>query len=343
MKKILAILLCITLIAVLAVPAMALVDVPANKATPVIDGVRDDVYSGPFDIATHYQKADETNSMNSATGKVWTAWDESALYFYVEVYDKTPNYQNDANNDNIEIMIDWLNGGATGNGGSITGRNADDTGWDYEPGTVEGYPFWQVRIPSGPDLDGFQDISGAVWSDLGWGGVDWSAADAAAVTEFVTVPIDGAYRNGYIVEAKIGIPAGVALSEGMVIPFDIQICDNINGEGTRDGQVFMAPSEYNDMQWAVPSTLMARMALGGAYVAAVEVVEVAADVVDDTAAGGGGDAPVPVVDDTPAPPPPAGTGPSSPRVGDSGAIMLVVLAVALAGAYFIARRARTKI
>jgi len=338
MKKILALVLCIALFAVLAVPVSAVVNITANKASVVIDGVLDDAYAGPYDIAAHFQKPDESNNMRSATGKAWIAWDESALYYYLEIYDKTPNQKDDANADNVEMFIDWNNVTATGNGGEITGRNEADDGWDYNPGTEEGYPFWQVRVPAGPNLDGFQDINGAVWTDLGWGGVDWSAADAAERSTFVTLPIDGDFKNGYIIEIKIGLPDGVTLSEGKVIPIDFQICDNMNGEGTRDGQAFLEESQYNDMQWAVPSTLMGRLTLGGAYVAAAVVEEAAPAVVEE--AGVEEAAPVAVVDDTPAPPPPPA--PTAPKVGDS-ALMLVILTTALAGACFVTRRVRNRV
>jgi len=339
MKKLLALVLVLALTFALAIPAAALVEVTANKTSPVIDGVRDEAYSGPTPIAAHHQKPDGTNSMDSATGNVWTAWDDGALYFYIEVNDKTPNHTEDGDRDNVEIMIDWLNGGATGEGGELTEQNEDGS-WGYEPGTPDGYPFWQVRVFAGPTDDGDNDLGGANWYDVGWGGVEWGADAFADVCEYFNGPLDGSYRNGYVIEIKIGLPEGVSLSEGMVIPFDIQICDNINGAGTRDGQAFLAPSDANDMQWAVPSTLMGRLALGGAPAVAVpEVQEEApaeAPAEAPEAVGGGDAAPEP----PPVAPAPAPARPPSANTGDAGMIALAALmAAALTGFVILKKKA----
>jgi hypothetical protein len=306
----------------LAIPAAAL-DITVNKAGITVDGARDEAYSGPIAIASPHGET----PASAAKGNAWIAWEDGALFIYAEITDKTPNHNTDDGDvDNLETFIDWKNVGAAGGGGEITGRNADDTGWDYVPGTAAGFPYWQVRVPAAPNLDGQQDVGGAVWSDLDWGAVDWGAADAAAATAFVTKPIDGDYKNGYIVESRIGVPAGVALAEGMMIPMDFQICDNIEGAGARNGQMFPVASEYNDMQWAVPSTCKHAVTLGGS--AAPAAAEPAAP--PEQQSGGEEAAPA---EDAPAPAP-AAPAVSNPKVGDNGTVVLLAGIMLAAAAIF---------
>ena len=300
MKKFLTALLCAALIFTLAVPAAALVNITANKSAITIDGVRDEAYAGPIDIATPNRDADgELTGVGNAgaTGKAWTAWDDKYLYFYIEVYDKTPNHD-DFNAESVEIFLDWN-----------SGKGDADEAWDDKP-------FWQVRVgPVDPtELSGY-------WRDED--GAHWDQEAFADLTEWVLIPMDGDYKNGYIIEIKIGVPPVSSLTEGKQIPFDLQVCDNSQGDG-RDGQMFLAhvgEGIDDNSRWNTAMHLQGLLTLGGAYVAPVaeepepEPVEV-----------GGEEAPAPA----PAPAPAAPTGDS--------AIMLVVLVIALAGAFVITRR-----
>lgn len=322
MKKILAVILVTVMMVMLAVPVMAL-DFTANKASPAIDGVKDDAYAGPISIAAIFQNADGTNNTNPATGSAWIAWDDGALYYYVEIYDKTPNHNHpDAaqNVDNIELYIDWNNAKAAGLGAPLVENDAGYLAYEGDPGTDAAYPYWQVRIPAGPnaDVDGEQNLGGAMWFDMGWGGVSWSSEEHT----FFAGPLNGDYKTGYVVEIKVDSP--VALTEGKLIGFDFGIGDNIEGEG-RNGQIYLVESKANDQQWATPTACMGVLTLGAAYVAPAPEPEPEPE--PEPAA------PAEVV------PAPAAPEPSAPKVGDS-AIMLVILAVAMAGAFVIAKRVK---
>jgi len=329
MKKILAFVLIAVLMAALSIPAAAVVNLTANNGSPKIDGVLDDSYGGPIPIAGVFQNADGTNNMNPAKGEVWVAWDSGALYFYAVINDTTPNHDSESGDghavDNVEFYIDWNNVKATGGGGPLL-DNGDGT-WGYEDvGTEDGYPYWQVRVPSGPTSDGEQNLSGAMWTDIGWGGVDWASEDH----EFVVVPKDGDMKKGYIIEIKIDSP--VPLTEGKVLGFDVSIGDNIEGSG-RNGQVYLETAGWNDLQWATPNACNGVLKLGGAASASIP------DPDPDPEPAPTPD-PGPDPEPAPAPAPPA-PGPSAPQVGDS-ALIFIALAVALAGAVVISKRAKNK-
>jgi hypothetical protein len=257
------------------IPAAAIVDLSATKAGRiVIDGVRDDIYSGPYEIASHYQNSAGTNDMNSATGKVWTAWDNNALYFYFEIYDATPNHTNDGRNDNIGIYIDWNNVKAAGGGGELS-EEYWTTG-DYSTSIMgtsgPDYPYWQVTIPAARDMDGWQDLGGAFW--FGLGEVFWNPFEIEDATTFVTRSIDGNWQNGYIVEARILAPDYVTLHEGKQIPIDFEINDNIHGAGIINGRAYLADSEYNNTQWCIPSSCTGLLTLASGGEAVVEVPDI---------------------------------------------------------------------
>jgi len=310
-------------------------NVTVPRASPVIDGVLDDVYAGPYPIAFVLPDKDP----NGAKGEVWVAWDDVALYFYLKIIDRTPNHTEDGDRDNVEIHIDWNNIKATGGGAQM--MQNDEGGWTYDgdPGTDEGFPYWQVRAWAGPDIDGNNFLSGANWWDMGWGSVAWDGGGAYDDFAFFNGPIDGNYRNGYIVEVKIDAPEGVVLSEGKQIPFDIQINDNINGEGERESQIWLTNSPWNDIQWAIPQACNGLLTLGGPPQAAgagdageapagetgggAAEAGGAGETGDNNAAAGGGDA---------APEPPPVQRPPSTNTGDAGVITLVALiAAAIAG------------
>ena len=327
MKKLFAILLCTALMAVLVIPAAA-ADISVNKAVMGIDGVRDDGYSGPIAIASVHQNADGTNSTNPATGQAWVAWDDGALYVYAEITDKTPNHSTDEGGgqdvDNLEIYMDWNNAKAAGLGALLV--QGDDGSWSYgeNPGTEAGYPYWQVRVPAGANIDGFQDLGGAMWSDMGWGGVAWESE----AHEFFAGPLNGSYNNGYIVEIKINAP--VALTEGKQINFDLSIGDNIEGT-LRNGQVYTETAAWNDLQWATPNACMSNLTLAGVPAAAPAEEPAAPEQAQsggEETGGGNEAAPAP----EPAPAPPAAAANNNPKVGDEGTVILlagVMLAAAV--------------
>jgi len=93
MKKIMALVLFAVMIFALAVPVTAAItQLSANKVSGIDMSslTREDGFSGPWTIATP-RAADEFQP-STTTGQVWAAWDGNSLYYYVEVYDKTPNH-----------------------------------------------------------------------------------------------------------------------------------------------------------------------------------------------------------------------------------------------------------
>jgi len=327
MKKLLALAIIFAMMFALAVPASA-ISATVHMGTPVIDGTLDEgVYSGPFAIASVHQNADGTLSTNPATGNAWIAWDSSALYFYIEVADKSPNHD-DESPDAVEIYIDWNNAKGAGVGAALVQN--DEGGWGTdEPGTAEGYPYWQVRVRAGAEST--NDVSGAYWEGMGWGEVVWDPDSAGADITVVSNIVSG----GYVIEVKIAPPEGVTLSAGKTIGFDFQIEDNINGEGSRDGQTWMTASQHNDQQWQTPMAVQGLMTLDGAPLPADEP-EPDEPAADEPAAdagagdgGAGGDAGAgATVARTP-----------SPRTNDAGIIALIALmAIAAAGIVVLRRK-----
>ena len=303
MRKILAIVLFAAMIIGLSLPAMAVADIvlpTAPKADIKIDGVKDDGYGDPYVLDK------VRNDGTGATGKVWSAWNDKGVCYYMEVYDTTPNHEhnNQWERDCVEFFIDW-------NAAAGDANNVSDTN-----------PSWQVRIASAPNADGNQS-SGTLGDDT-----------LVAGTDYVTKPLVGNdLKGGYIIE--ICLP--IALTEGSAKPLasgnkvfvDFQIGDNQEDSG-RTSQVFIDPTaDDTDNQWQWPYAFRGVLPLGDAKPApAPAAVEPAPAEVAP--------APAPAaVDNTPAvvtAPPPAAA-----QTGDS-AMIFVVLAAALAGAVVLVRR-----
>ena len=305
MKKLLALALITVMMFALAIPALAydnplsdnMVTLPtAPKADIVIDGVRDDGYGDMFEV----------NSFRGdpgASGKVWAAWNEKGVFYYVEVNDTTPNHEhgNSYERDCIEFFIDW---NAT-HGDTLS--NDDD--------------IWQVRIASAPNEDGQWETCGQIG-----GGSDETLV---AGTDFVIKPlVGGDLKGGYIMEVCLPVSLSEGnsikpLAEGREILVDFQVADNQEDSGRTSQAFLVGDDDEVDNQWQWPYAFRGILNLGPAKAApVVDVPEVpepdGGDVVVD----------VPVV----APPPAAKTGDSM--------IMLIVLVAALAGAFVITKRVK---
>ena len=330
MKKFLALAVISVLVFALAIPTMAVTPISSNNVSGIDMGVltREDSFAGPYNLATPLVNDEGTRYDTGTRGQLWVAWGDNSLYYYIEVTDKTPNH-GDGKIDAVEFYIDWLTGGKHPDAGI-----ADGTDVGGVVGAVEGFPYWQVRINAAPDLDGFQDISGAVWTGQDWGLVDWGANDAADTTTFVTGPLNGSFNNGYVIKAKIGAPAGVTLSEGMTIPVDFSIEDNAEGGDDKNGHIWLTSSDVNDTQWALPSSCQGLLTLGGAPVVEVPGGDAEVPAVDGGEDVGGGDD-VPVVDV------PVVT-PSAPQVGDNGIIVMGFVMLAAAGVVVFRRKIAVK-
>ena len=317
MKKVLALGIIIAMMFALAVPAMALPVVPATAFRAdggiTIDGVRDAAYGGDDDFVRvaaprmHPDNPDENSKTDAATANVWTAWDDSGVYFYLEVYDRTPHHD-DFNAESIEIFMDWESGLHD------SGEATDEA------------PFWQIRVsPVDPtELSGYSRDSN---------GPNWSTSEFEDFVEWALIPLNGSYNNGYIVEMKVGVPGWSSVSPGKVVVFDVQVCDNTVGDG-RDGQMFLANlGEHDDNnRWNTAGFLSGRLTLGGVYTPPAADEPAADDGAADAgdAAGAGGDDGA------------AGAGAAArpaPRTGDAGMIALVALmAIAAVGVVVLKRK-----
>jgi len=317
MKKILALVLFVAMISLLALPVLAapanplpdnMVKLPvAPKADIVLDGARDDGYGDPYDLVKI------RNDNTGATGKVWSAWNEKGVYYYMEVYDKTPNHEhgNPWERDNVEFFIDW-------NAARDDANNRDDDN-----------PSWQVRIASKPNEDGNSN-SGTLGDD-----------DLEPGKDFVAKPIDGDYKNGYIIE--ICLPVAIAvnvnppMAEGKVIYVDFQIGDN-QEDGGRTSQVFLVPDDDDtDQQWQWPHANRGILKLGAAKAAPAPVVEAVPEAV-----GGGEAAEAEIAPIIAAVTPPPSVAAPSVRTGDAGIIALSVVMIAAAAGIVVFKRKAVK-
>ena len=315
MKKVLALAIIFAMMFALAIPAGAAVANPvaitANNFTPTINGVLDVEYAGPFNIAAPMLDEDgqvNTNP-NAAKGQVWAAWDAGAVYYFIEVTGTTPFQDADFNWECVEIFMDWNNG-----------QHESDDGTDATP-------FWQIRVsPVDPESLGGYSRAGS--------GNEWSTAAFEDLIEFVLLPRNGSFNNGYIIEMKISAPdvAG-ALTQGRMIVTDFQVCDSSDGS-ERDGQMFLGhigPGFDDNSRWNTGEYLTGRLTLEGPYVAPAaeepEPDEPAADAgAGDGGAGGDAGAGATVAR-TP-----------SPRTNDAGIIALIVLLTIAALGIVVLRR-----
>ena len=299
MKKFLALALFAAMIIGLAIPVTASnIPLPiCPKADIVLDGVLDDGY-GEVYVLTSYRDGNG----DGATAKMWSAWNEKGIYYFMEVYDTTPNHDhsNSYERDNVEFFIDW-------NAAKPDSNTIDDDD-----------PSWQVRVASAPNEDG--NFSSATLGD-----------DNGLPAEYIVVkPLVGNDLNGgYILEVllPISFTGGKAkpLAEGRVLFVDFQVADNQEDAG-RSSQVFLdGMADDVDSQWSTPDAFQGILTLGAAK---------PAPVVDEPAPSGGGEA----ADAEIAPVVAAVTAPAA-RTGD-GATMFIVLAILMAGAVVVTKRVK---
>jgi hypothetical protein len=176
--------------------------------------------------------ADKATGANGLSGQSWISWNKDALTFKVAIADDTY-----ADNDNVEIYIDWNAGG-----GGV--------------GEAElGFPYFQVAVNRNGTIGGLsmEDCNpGNMWGGgMAWSGI-WGTIPAygdegfEGNVEFEVTEVDG----GWAVEVTIPVPAGVELTAGKEIPVDFSIQDY--NEGVKVGRVWLAPSADNDNQWWGP-------------------------------------------------------------------------------------------
>lgn len=256
MKKLLALAICLTMMVLLAVPAMAVININGPKATIVIDAQRDDAYGESVDIST----VRDSDVSPTATGTGWVAWDDNNIYFYVEVKDTTPNYNhgNPWETDSVELFVDW------------NSNEGDDTEND-------GNPYWQIRVHAAPnqDNDGQQVSGGGNFESMGG--------------EYSKIPFaTRIYDGGYAIEAAMPIalaPGAKPLAEGGTVKIGFQINDNQEDSG-RTSMAFLVADDDTGNEWQWPHSLRGVLKLGPAPAAPVveePIVDVPEAVVDTPA------------------------------------------------------------
>ena len=260
MKKFFAVILCVMMLS-----ALALVPVTANQvnmptayraATPIeINGVRDDIYGDQYFLVNSFR-----GGTPGAYARVWAAWDENYIYYYVEVVDTTPNHEgaNPWYRDNIEFYLDWNSARAAAHSGDPN-------------------PYWQIRIVSQPQPGETEQLTiGGNFSATGGNADD---------IRFVTRPLVGNnFNGGYIVEVAMPVSGaqGVSLSEGMTIYVDFQVGDNQAGAGRTSQAFIMGDDPDADNQWQWPHSLRGILTLGAAPAPPPPPVADAAPAIDDT-------------------------------------------------------------
>ena len=211
----------------------------APYANIVIDGQRDFGYGDPFKVDSFFK------GIPGATAKVWAAWDETGIFYYLEVYDVTPNHEhsNSWERDCVEFFIDW---------NSNFGSDIDN----------HGNPYWNLLIASATQ----PGISQAVGLFPGSGWIENGE-------HFVVRPLEGYdLEKGYILE--VWLPWEYAqyangakpLKEGIIIIVDFQIHDNQNGKGRTSQTFLIGDDDMADMQFQVPCACRGILTLGPAKI-----------------------------------------------------------------------------
>lgn len=122
MKKFLSALLALTCVAAMAVSVSAVGETyTAQKGTPVIDGIVDDVWANAEKVQLTHLKAGDLKSEGvipeGLSVSASMLWDESAFYFLFDIHDDDFAFDSEAGdwkNDSVYLYIDELStGGGT--------------------------------------------------------------------------------------------------------------------------------------------------------------------------------------------------------------------------------------
>jgi len=249
MRKFLAFMVCVVLVATLAVVPVAAhrITLTAPMGTPTINGTFEpDVY-GEFYYLAHVGG----DTGEGADGRIALAWNDDYVFAFIEVNDTTPNHDNETNwqTDNVEFFFDWANN-----------QGSDEFN--------DGGAFWQVRIHSAPGIHDFHVT--------GHANHQWDPYWLNESISYVIVPLSGDdLSNGYIIEAafpRSRVDGDITFAEGMVIGFDVTIGDSHDGF-ERDSTAYFFDAEEHSLEtnmWENPSAFKALLVLGGAPAAVEE-------------------------------------------------------------------------
>ncbi len=217
MKKLTAILVVMAILVTMGTTAFAEIDTTmpfifkTAKATPTIDGVRDEAYGASDAIDIKQYGLSDSFIEGHATAQLWTLWDDNFIYFYAEMNDPTPSNQYFEGMsgwmiDGVEIYVDCAN------------IKTDSSARIQDQELTAKYRFYRT-----PTRNGY-DISCPMGMELG-DKVQYKTVDNGV--------------DGYIVEAAIPVR-----DLSGKIGFCFQINDDMNDDQLRDISVFTKDAGY---------------------------------------------------------------------------------------------------
>lgn len=195
----------------------------AEWGTPVIDGVKDEVWNTAQMIEVKDPSIGTTDA-NTATGKVWSLWDGDYLYFYAEIKDPiidAIDKENPWDQDAVGFMIDFAYD-------RTPEKSFRDLGGDSYAGYVNVAPIADnttKNYPENPSIFGIASYADGTESRV-------KIVDSGYIIE-IAIPL--LYKN-YVAGDKIGY----------------EICiNNGNGNNTREGQTvwMFADGANGDQSW----------------------------------------------------------------------------------------------
>lgn len=180
--------------------------ISCEYGSPVLDG-REDAFWKEIEFITGGTVVD---GKSDTTIAFKTAWNEEMFYYYIEVYDTTPNTVGlNWMADSIDFQFDFVN--------------------DDKPGEAD----VSLDLP----LRGYISLSRSGSIGGACGGLSSANIGMAAFVSELENDL------GYAAEGAILWPADSEIYEGKVIGFDIQINDNISGT-TRDAIITWSSPDF---------------------------------------------------------------------------------------------------
>jgi hypothetical protein len=201
--------------------------------TIVMDGVRDAAY-GPSSIKINTIQPGNPNT--TTHGEVWAAWSTTHMYFFIQVFDETPNFTTPGRffvNDSLEMLFDWDNA-------SALVRATPSTRITVNPVELADSEDYPITL----DLNGtaIRNRQQHQWADI------IKVVDAHYTAQTAT---------GYVVEfrvnmSELGAPLQIPMGLGKQIAFEVMIADNIHGAGRdvvvlSEGYAFPSAANYQQL------------------------------------------------------------------------------------------------
>ncbi len=174
----------------------------STKGTATVDGVKDAVYSAQ---GAYIGVTNDGAASASTTAEVYSAWDESYMYYFVDVTDAAVTEEgstSNCNSDSVEIYFSFDN--EDGDINTMIGSGQ----YTYGPG----FSTWA-------GVGGHRELN-----------LD-SAKAAYAITD-----------HGYTVEMAIPVGSDFEIKDGLTIPFCAMVNDSL-AAGTPDLQYTITPGQ----------------------------------------------------------------------------------------------------